>query len=71
MDHSKYLKELGEKIRKLRKEKGLSQENIAQECGINRITMTRIESGVANATIKMLLDISAQLGLQIDELLKV
>ena len=36
---------LGQKIRKARKEKGLSQEKLALMCGLDRSYMGRIERG--------------------------
>jgi len=37
--------EIGEKIRSLRKEKGLSQEALAKQIGITRQTLAKLEKG--------------------------
>ena len=37
--------EIGEKIRSLRKEKGLSQEVLAKQIGITRQTLAKLEKG--------------------------
>ena len=37
--------EIGEKIRSLRKEKGLSQEALANQIGITRQTLAKLEKG--------------------------
>ena len=46
-------KEFGNKLRELRKSKGLSQENLAKELNISRTTVVRFESGemIPNAQI--------------------
>jgi len=36
--------ELGEKIRTLRKEKGISQEELAKKAGISRATLSKLEN---------------------------
>ena len=37
--------ELGEKIRTLQKEKGISQEELAKKAGISRATLSKLENG--------------------------
>jgi len=37
--------ELGEKIKNLRKEKGISQEELAKKSGISRATLSKLENG--------------------------
>ncbi len=44
------LRQLGERIRKLRKEKGMSQEKFADESGVERSYMGAIERGERNPT---------------------
>ena len=36
---------IGEKIKELRKEKGLTQEALASNCGITRQTLSKLEKG--------------------------
>jgi transcriptional regulator with XRE-family HTH domain len=36
---------IGEKIKKLRKEKGLTQEQLASACGTTRQTLSKLEKG--------------------------
>jgi transcriptional regulator with XRE-family HTH domain len=45
---------LGQKIRKLRDEKGWSQEEFADKCGIGRAHMGLIERGQQNLTLATL-----------------
>ncbi|MCB0413671.1 MAG: helix-turn-helix domain-containing protein [Bdellovibrionales bacterium] len=63
---SKYL---GENIENLRSLKNMSQLQLAQQAEIPRSTLTNIESGVANPSLKNLIKISLALGVSIEELL--
>lgn len=56
---------LGNRIRKLRRETGLSQEDFADKCGIDRSYMSGIERGVRNPTLEILWAISGGLGLDL------
>ncbi len=60
---------LGEKIRKLRSEKGFSQESFADECRLHRTYMGSIERGERNVTLKSLRTIATALGATVSELL--
>ncbi len=48
------VKKLGYKVRILRTEKGLSQENLAESAGLNRSFIGLLERGATNITIKNL-----------------
>lgn len=56
------LKELGAKIRKLRKERGISQEDLAHEAGIERSYMGAIERGERNPSYDKLVSVARALG---------
>jgi transcriptional regulator with XRE-family HTH domain len=58
-------KMLGNRIRELRRETGLSQEDFADKCGIDRSYMSGIERGVRNPTLEILWAISGGLGLDL------
>ena len=61
------LSELGETIRRLRKEKGFSQENLALQAGISRATLSKLENGyIANISIVVVNQILSLLGYEID-----
>jgi transcriptional regulator with XRE-family HTH domain len=46
------LSELGSKVKELRKEKKISQENLAKIVGISRNTLSKLENGyIANISI--------------------
>jgi transcriptional regulator with XRE-family HTH domain len=53
--------QLGSKIRELRTKKGLSQEKLADACGLHRSHMGEIERGRANVTLSTLQAIAQKL----------
>ncbi|MCC6076046.1 helix-turn-helix domain-containing protein [Pseudomonas sp. GCM10022188] len=54
-------KALGAKIRAQRKARGLSQDNLAYVCGLDRSYMGRIERGEVNITIEKLYRLASAL----------
>ncbi len=61
------LLELGNTIKNLRKERGLSQEKLSKEAGISRATLSKLENGnIANISIVTLNDILNHLGYELD-----
>ena len=59
--------ELGERIKKLRKELGLTQEELAKKAGISRPTLSRIENGYLGAiSAASLFKIIASLGYTVE-----
>lgn len=64
------LVKLGEKIRSLRMIKNMTQNDLAIECDFEKASMSRIESGRSNPTVKTLLKISKALDVHISELFK-
>lgn len=57
-------------IKKLRKEKGLTQEQLAEELGVSVMTMRRWEWGQASPNAKLLANLAEKLGITPEELLK-
>jgi len=49
---------LGKEIAKIRKEKELSQEELAFDCYLDRTTVAEVEEGKTNPSLKVLLKIS-------------
>ena len=47
-------KQIGANIRKVRKEKNISQDGLALLCGLDRSYMGRIERGEVNLTVEKL-----------------
>lgn len=61
------LSELGETIRSLRKQRGLTQETLAKLSGISRVTLSKLENGyIANISIVTIDQILSLLGHEID-----
>lgn len=59
-----------EKIRKLRKDKGLSQEQLAEILNVSRQSVSKWESGQSYPEIDKLIVLSDLFGITIDELVK-
>lgn len=60
---------LSENIRQLRKERGLSQESLAELCGIHRTYIGSVERGERNVTLSSLEQIAVALQISVPELL--
>lgn len=65
-----YRKLLGLRIRKLRDQRGWSQEEFAAICGINRSYMGRIERGELNVTLDSLEKVAKGLSVSVSALLR-
>lgn len=46
--------QVGRRVREVRKSKGLSQETLAEHCGVSSLYISKIERGTANATLDLL-----------------
>lgn len=55
----------GQRIRDLRAERGLNQEDLAEKVGVFRTYMSRIETGVANPTLTMIYALADALGVEV------
>ena len=56
------------KIRLLRKEKNISQEELAKKCGVTRQTINAIENNKYDPTLALAFKLSKVLGVTVDEL---
>jgi DNA-binding XRE family transcriptional regulator len=61
--------QFGNTLRKLRLERGLTQEQLANELGVEISQISRIERGIINTSITNLYAISSVLNIEIHELL--
>jgi len=66
---NKLLVELGVKIKTLRKQRKLTQEDLEFESGVDRSFISRIERGINNPTYLVLLNISKALNCSIGDFL--
>jgi len=52
-------------VREIRREQGMTQEDLAERCGLFRTYMSRIETGSANPTLTMIHALAASLGVEV------
>jgi len=71
VDDLQFQKLLGERIKTLRLEKGLTQGELGDLCDMEKTGISRIETGRTNPTILTLRKIAAALGLHLTGLLNV
>ena len=55
-------------IRVLRKEKGISQEDLARRCGVSRQTINAIENNKYDPTLSLAFHLARELDTTVDEL---
>lgn len=60
---------LGAAIRKARKVRGMSQETLAHDSGVERAYMSAIERGMQNVSVMALVRVASALGLPLAALL--
>jgi transcriptional regulator with XRE-family HTH domain len=65
--YDSFLKEIGNNVRRLRNEKNLTMEQVANEAEIEYRQLGRIERGETNSTIVSLLRISQVLKVEVSE----
>lgn len=68
MNEFQLYKVVGQRIKTMREEKGLTQQGLADLCNFEKSNMSRIEAGRTNLTLKSLLTISEALNIQIKQL---
>ncbi|GJL67714.1 MAG: transcriptional regulator [Nitrospirales bacterium] len=60
----------GDRVRQLRREKGLSQESFADKCGLDRTYISGIERGKRNISLRNIEVIAKALQISISKLMK-
>lgn len=63
------LRKIGENLLKIREKKGLSQEQLASNCDVDRGKISKIENAAANYYITTLIEIAKGLNVKPKELL--
>lgn len=71
MDNSQLYIYIGKRIKQIREEKGISQQDLAAKCDFEKSNMSRIEAGKTNLTIKTAYKISNALEIKLSELLDI
>lgn len=61
--------EIGQRIRKYRKQQNLSQEELAEKIGISTTHMSHIETGSTKLSLPVLVDLAVNLKVKTDSLL--
>ena len=56
------------KIREMRREKGLLQEQLAKKCGVSRQTINAIENNKYDPTLALAFRLAGELGTTVDRL---
>ncbi|CAA9418906.1 MAG: hypothetical protein AVDCRST_MAG01-01-2117 [uncultured Rubrobacteraceae bacterium] len=64
------LEGLGPAIRRVRRERGLTQEEVAREVGSSVAHLSRLESGTRQPSLDGLLRVAAALGVEVSKLLE-
>ena len=59
----------GQRVRELRLAAGMTQEDLAERCGLFRTYLSRIETGLANPTLTMIHALAGSLGVAVPALL--
>lgn len=70
MNGDDILRHFGQRVRKLRKSQGYSQESFAEECGLDRTYIGGIERGERNVALRNIQVIAEALGVSVSELTK-
>ena len=60
----------GQRVRKLRQAKGLSQEAFGADCGLDRTYISGIERGKRNVSLRNIEVIAKALGISLSQLMK-
>lgn len=61
---------LGRNLKRIRKEKGISQGDIVRSLGMDRAFISNIENGKTNPTLATIAKLAKAVGVPIDELMK-
>jgi transcriptional regulator with XRE-family HTH domain len=63
-------RQVGANVRRLREQRGWSQEQLAFECGLHRTYVSGVERGVRNPTVLVLQDLATALDVPAAKLLE-
>jgi transcriptional regulator with XRE-family HTH domain len=67
----KYLKKFGANLKKIRKEKGVSQELLANDLGFSQPYVVKVESGKVDLSISRIVAIAKRLEVPINVLVEI
>jgi len=61
---------LGPRLRAARKDRGWTLDELAERAGMSASTLSRLESGKRQASLELLIPLTRQLGIRVDDLLE-
>ena len=64
------LQNLGPRLRAARKDRGWTLDDLAERAGMSASTLSRLESGKRQASLELLIPLTRQLGIRVDDLLE-
>lgn len=64
------LDQIGARLRAARQAKGLTLDDVATRAGMSVSTLSRLESGKRQASLELLLPVTRQLGIRLDDLVR-
>ncbi len=67
--HKEQFKRIGANLRKIRDEKGFSQQDLANRCDVERAKISRIENATEDFLLSTLLELASALGVNPADLL--
>lgn len=60
----------GQRVRMYRKQRHLTQDQLANKCGLNQNYVSDIETGKRNVTLRVIDNIAKALGVQVEDLVR-
>lgn len=69
-DFTEFRSRLGKRLQDLRKQKGLSQEELAAKIGLDRVSVGYIEQGIRTPKLRTLFTMAAALEVSLEDLFK-
>ena len=70
MDYETEIIKIAQAIKRIRLEKGLSVQELAYRCNIERSNLNRLEAGRTNMTVKTLCTICKALEIELSDIIK-
>lgn len=70
MDKQELQTKIGQRVKQLRNEKGISQIELASACNFEKSNLSRLEAGNTSPNIYTLYKIAQNLGVELSELFK-
>src|SRR5690625_5323763 len=64
------IKHIGARLRALRSSRGWTLEDLASRADMSTSTLSRLESGKGQANLELLIPLTRQLGIRLDDLVK-